>query len=145
MRRGAAALLLLGLVTAACGRDPGEEYCAAVAEHQPALTEVAASTEPGALFEALPHYRELRAVAPGDLTDEWAQVIGRLETLEQALQDAGVDPASYHPKRTPARLTQTQRAAIEGAARDLGAPATVEAMSGIEQQALDVCKTPLSR
>lgn len=143
MRRLAASLLLV--VVAACGGEPGEEYCAAVAEHQQALTELAASAEAGAVFEALPHYRALQAVAPGDLTDEWTQVIGRLESLQQALQEAGVDPASYHPKRTPAGLTAAHRAAIEKAARDLGAPATIQAMSGIEQQALDVCKTPLSR
>ena len=72
-------------------------------------------------------------------------MIGRLEALESALDDAGIDPATYDPKTSLKALPAAQRRAIEGAARDLGDEATVAAMAGIEQQALDVCKTPLSQ
>jgi hypothetical protein len=141
--RSLLAVLLAAALLAGCGGS--DDYCAAVKEHQAELSEIAASGDAGAIFDALPAYRELQAAAPSDLSDEWTQVIGRLTTLETALEDAGVDPSSYDPKKPPADLTDEQRAAIEGAARDLGEPATVRAMTGIEQQALDVCKTPLSQ
>lgn len=144
MRSLTAALLAVTLL-AGCGGDGDEDYCAAVKEHQAELTEIAASGGSGALFDALPAYRDLQAGAPSDLSDEWTQVIGRLTALQEALEDAGVDPSAYDPKKPPTDLTDDQRAAIEGAARDLGEPATVRAMTGIEQQALDVCKTPLSQ
>ena len=138
------AVLLATALLAGCGVGD-DDYCAAVQEHQADLTEVAASGDAGAIFGALPAYRDLQAAAPADLSDEWTQVVGRLTALQAALEDAGVDPSSYDPEHPPAGLTDDQRAAIEGAARDLGEPATVRAMTGIEQHALDVCKTPLSQ
>lgn len=146
----AVVLALLGTVgLAACGGQeevgPGSDYCDAVAEHQRELSDVAASTKPGAVFDALDAYRDLADEAPRDLQDEWTQVIKRVEALETALGEADVDPATYDPKTTLKGLPADQRTAIEGAARDLGDQATVQAMSGIEQQALDVCKMPLSQ
>lgn len=135
-----AAVLLTG-----CGADESDDYCQTVQEHQPELSDIAASTRPGAIFGALDAYRDLQARAPRDLRDEWSQVVVRLEALESALDDAGVDPAAYDPKTTPQSLPAAQRAAIRGAARDLGDETTIRAMAGIEQQALDVCKAPLSQ
>ena len=69
-----------------------------------------AGTEPGAVFGAFDHHRDLADDAPPDLRDEWTQVIRRIEALEAALDEA-----------------------------------TVQAMAGIEQQVLDVCRTPLNQ
>lgn len=120
-------------------------YCEVVAEHQTELAELTAEGGGGALFEALDVYRELRAAAPDDVQDDWDRVIGRLEVLEEAVEDAGVDPATYDAERPPAGLEAGERAAIEAAARELGAPPTLAAMGNLEQQALDVCHTPLSQ
>lgn len=130
--------------TVGCSSEQ-ETYCQAVEDHQAELSDVAASGEPGAVLGALDAYRDLRAKAPGDIGDEWSQVVTRLEALQQALDDAGVEPASYDPEVTPKSLPDDDRRAIEAAARDLGRAETVEAMGGVEQQALDVCGTPLSR
>jgi hypothetical protein len=138
----AATVLSAGL--AGCS-EQGDDYCAEVEEHQVALSDIAASGEKGALFDALDVYRQLQAEAPGDLSDEWSQVIRRLTALRDAVEDAGVDPATYDPEDPPRDVTAAQRKAIQGAARDLADPSVAEAMEGIEQQALDVCKTPLSR
>jgi hypothetical protein len=135
--------LVLGL-TAGCSSEQ-ETYCQAVEDHRAELSDIAASEQPGAVLGALDAYRDLREEAPGDLRDEWTQVVTRLEALQQALDDAGVDPASYDPATTPDGLPEEDRRAIEAAARDLGQAETVEAMGGIEQQALDVCKAPLSQ
>ena len=136
--------VLAGAVVAGCS-EQGDDYCAEVAEHQVALSDIAASDDPGALFDALAVYRQLRDAAPPDLADEWSQVVGRLAALEAAVESAGVAPPTYDPKDPPEDLTEQERTAIEGAARDLGDPSTRQAMGGLEQQALDVCKTPLSR
>lgn len=141
------ATVILATLLTSCGGGSGvdSDYCQAVREHQTELSDVAASTEPGAVFGALDAYRDLADEAPRDLRDEWRQVITRVEGLDVALDEAGVDPAAYDPKKTLKTLPPEQRRTIEGAARDLGDTATVEAMEGIEQQALDVCKTPLSQ
>ena len=148
-----AALVATAALTAValtgCGGDdrtgPDSDYCQAVQEHQTALSDIAASTEPGVVFEALDHYRDLADQAPPDLRDEWSQVISRIEAQEEALEAADVDPSAYDPETTLKSLPAEERSAITGAARDLGDEATVQAMAGIEQQALDVCKTPLSQ
>ena len=148
LRRARAAAPLLALVVAlplgACS-SPQESYCQAVEEHQDELSEIAASGEPAAVLGALDAYRDLRSKAPRDIRDEWTHVLTRLEALDEALAGAGVDPASYDPATTPGDLPGEDRRSIETAARDLGQRETVEAMGGIEQHALDVCQTPLSR
>jgi len=143
------AAALAAVVLTGCGGEerPGEgsDYCKGVQEDQQELSDIAASTEPGIVFEALVPYRDLADQAPADLRDEWSQVIRRLEALETALDEADVDPAAYDRETTLKSLPLDQRRAITGAARDLGDEATVQAMAGIEQQALDVCKTPLNQ
>lgn len=147
MRRLGVALAVVLTVSpfvSGCSGDPTEDYCQAVEAHQRQLGEIAASTEPGALFDALEAYRELQEDAPPDLRDEWEDVVGRIERLRDAVEDAGIDPATYDPGELK-DLSQQDRQAVTAAARALGEPTTREAMAGIEQQALDVCGTPLSQ
>lgn len=138
-----AAVAVLGLV--ACSGDPQDRYCGKVEDHQAALTEVAASDDAGSLLDALPIYRDLAEDAPRDVADDWEQVVDALAGLEAALDDAGVDPSTYDAEEPPADLPDDDRQAIERAARELGSEATVAAMASVEQHALDVCGTPLSR
>ncbi len=83
-----AAPLLLGL--GGCSSDPYETYCERVEEHQAALGEAVAAGGPDALLDVLAELRDLRDAAPSDIADEWQQVVGRLEALQRALDDAGV-------------------------------------------------------
>jgi hypothetical protein len=144
MRRLAAVLALTLVPVSACGGDEYDDYCGAVEEHQAELTEIRADGGPTALLGALDVFRDLRAEAPADIDDEWQQVVGRLEDLQDALDAAGVDAASYDRSDPPAGVGDDERAAIEAAARALVAPETATALEGLEQQARDVCKTPLS-
>lgn len=136
--------LVAGLVSG-CSSDPQADYCDAVEEHQVALTEIAASSDIASLFDALPVYVDLAGQAPRDVAAEWAQVVEPLRALEEALDEAGVDPSSYDAETPPTDLDDDDRSAIEAAARRLGSEQTVTAMAGVEQHALDVCGTPLSR
>jgi len=122
-----AALLLL----AGCGEPTAEEvradYCATVKEQQRTLSEKLADRSPTALLDAQPQFRRLAAEAPGDIADEWRVVLDAVEGLDEALADAGVDPATYDPDKPPRGLTPRERGAIERAAAELLNPETREA------------------
>jgi hypothetical protein len=135
-------LMLAALMTCltACGQD----YCDSVADHQAELTDLTGSGSAAALLSALPVFQDLADDAPDDISDEWRTFLDALEGLDKALRDADVDPASYDDKDLPAGLTDEQRKRIETAATALADPAVVAAFDGVQQQAKDVCHTPLS-
>lgn len=141
--RGLLATALLLPLLAACGSGQ-DEYCDAVEDHQQELSEIVVSGEPDALIAALGIFRDLQADAPDDINDEWQQVVGRVEALEEALDDAGVDAATYDREDPPAGVTAEQRARIDAAAKELGSGTTLRALQDLDQQARDVCKTPLT-
>jgi hypothetical protein len=137
--------LLAALVAGGCSSDPQADYCDAVRDHQEELTEIAADGDAGAIFDALDAYDDLAEEAPRDIADDWQSVIGPLRDLQQALEDSGVDPSTYSAEKPPADLDARARQDIEAAARKVGSEQTVTAMAAVEQHALDVCGTPLSR
>ena len=145
MRRTAVVTLSLTVTLAlvGCGSDQ-DAYCDAVKDHQTELGEIVGSGDPDALLTSLDVLEDLQDRAPADISDEWQQVVSRIQALRDALDDAGVDPATYDRDQPPAGLTQEQRAAIDGAAADLGSGITLRALQDLDQQARDVCKTPLT-
>ncbi|MDI6911998.1 hypothetical protein [Nocardioides sp.] len=142
MRRLLAVAVLLPLL-AACGSDQ-DDYCAAVQEHQQELSDIVGSGAPDALLKALDAFRDLQDQAPDDITDEWQQVVGRIEALAEALDAAGVDPATYDRDHPPEGVTAEQKARIDAAAAQLGSGTTLRALQDLDQQARDVCRTPLT-
>ena len=145
MKLLAPAALVACLAVTGCSSDPQADYCQAVEDHQPDLSDVAASDDAGAVFDALDDYEELAEQAPHDIADDWSAVVGPLRTLEEALDAHDVDPSTYRADEPPAGLDADAREEIEAAARAVGAQHTVDAMAAVEQHALDVCGTPLSR
>jgi hypothetical protein len=137
-----AVLVLLLSPLAGCASEQ-EEYCQAVKEHQKRLTEIMSDAGPTALLDALDSFRELRAEAPSDISDEWQQVILSIEGLEQALDDAGVDPADFDSGKPPEGVSKEDQEAIARAADEVGSQETEVALAGVRQQALDVCKTQM--
>jgi hypothetical protein len=147
MRRAALlvrALSLVLLLPATACSDPQSDYCEAVEGHQKELSDILGKGGPTALLEALPIFEELEQKAPRDIRDEWDTVIGALHSLKKALEDAGVDPATYDSKHPPPGLSKSERERIEAAASDVADPRTSAALTGVDQQARDVCKTPLT-
>lgn len=139
------ALLVLAALLTGCSGDPYEDYCDTVVEHQDVLTEAVAGGDPDALLSVLPELRDLRDASPRDVADEWQQVVGRLEALQEALDDAGVDPGDYDRDDPPTGVTEEQRTAIEAAGRELVRPETSQAFAVLETEVRDVCQTPLYR
>ncbi len=137
----AVAALLSGLLAGCASQE--ERYCDEVVDHQTELGRVSAEGGPGAVLDALPTMEALADEAPSDIKDEWQTLINAVRALDQAFDDAGVDPASYDPLHPPADLSAADRAKIEAAAGDLGSDSVRSASAGIEQEALDICKTPI--
>jgi hypothetical protein len=138
-----ASLCLVGLLTSACKSDT-EKYCDEVKAQQQRLTELAANPDPAKIFDVLPPYEALAAKAPDDIKDEWATVIDRYQQLRAALSDAGVSPQEYASSTWRKGLSEGQVNGILRAAAGLVDPATRDALNGVQQQARDVCQTPLS-
>ena len=141
-RAAAVVLLLLALVSTGCA-DQKEKYCDAVEDHQQELGEILGDGAPDALLKALPIFRDLAEDAPDDIRDDWRTVVGALEGLDEALDDAGVDPATYDRDKPPAGLSKEDQAKIDAAALELTSNPTVQALENVQQQARDVCGTPL--
>ena len=139
-------VVLLALVVAllaGCG-DSRDDYCDAVEEHQQELSDIVGSGEPDALLGAVGVFRDLQGKAPSDIRDEWQQVVSTIDALQEALDEAGVDPSTYDRSDPPAGLSTEQRASIDAASRELGGGTTLRALEDLEQEARDVCGTSLT-
>ena len=81
-----------------------------------------------------------------DRQEELSEIVGggSPDALIQALDDAGVDPATYDPDSPPAGLGEAEQQEIAAAASRLGSAETAQALQALDQQARDVCKTPLT-
>ena len=121
-----------------------EEYCEEVEERRAQIGAAVAAGPQTGLIRALPSFKALAAKAPDDIRDEWDTVIEAIEDLVDAFDEAGADPASYDLKNPPADVSAADRDAIQAAAVALGSQSTRAALAGVDQQARDVCKTPLS-
>ena len=142
MIRLVVAILAVSLLVTGC-KSEQEKYCDSVKEHQQRLTEVLGDGSPNALLKGLPIFTDLADDAPEDIRDDWKTVIDALEGLQSALEDAGVDPATYDRDHPPAGLSQADKDAIDEAATVLGSEPTQTAFSSVDQEAKDVCGTPL--
>jgi hypothetical protein len=137
---GPAALALVVPLLAGCG---GKDYCETVQARQSRLGSIANAGSPTGALQALSILQELEGKAPGDVQDDYQLVVSRIQALQRALDDAGVDPASYDPKHPPSGLGSADRRRIRDAAAQLAAADTGQALASIQQEVLDVCHTPL--
>lgn len=145
MRHVLVALLCCGLL-AACQQSDDERreaYCEQVEEVGPELTRISDEGGAAGFLSALPLLEDLAAEAPGDLRDEWKTFLDALRGLRDALDETGVDPEQVTDEGLPDDLSRDDRRRIRAQASVLASEETVAAVQGIEQHALDICKTPL--
>lgn len=141
VRYAGVVVALLLLPVAGCGENTIESYCGEVREHRKQIAEMVSSEQgPEALLDGLPLLRELADEAPDDISDEWQTFLNAVENLDEALDDAGVEPEDFEGGRPPEGLSSTEEKAVADAASGLTTEEVTGAASGIEQQARDVCK-----
>jgi hypothetical protein len=143
MRRAVAAAAILVVLPTAAGCGRSESYCDAVRDHQTELGTIVGGGDRTALLQALPIFEDLQDKAPDDVATDWDLLVTRIQALDDALQKAGVDPASYDPRHPPAGPDAADRRAIRRAAAQLAAADTRAALASVQQEVLDVCHTPL--
>ncbi len=86
--------------------DPFDAYCAEVEEQQVALGgELSSGGAATGLIIALPAFELLAEMAPDDIAEDWQTVIERIQTLVDAIDAAGADPATYQRDDPPPRWT----------------------------------------
>lgn len=155
VRPGLAACAAVSLLSlAGCGSDDDDPYaiperfqayCEEVEARQVQISDALASGgEASGLIKALPSFEALAAEAPDDIADDWGVVVDRIHDLVGALDAAGVDPDTYDRRHPPSGLEKDQKDAIDAAAVALVSETTAQAMGSVQQQARDVCKTPLA-
>lgn len=137
-----ALVVALLLPLAGCG-DPTESYCSDLEQHRKQIAEMVESNSPSALLSNLPMLRDLAEKSPDDLADEWQTFLGALDGLAEAIKDAGVKASDFKDGKAPPGLSEADRKAIADAAGQIRTDDVVQAASGIEQQARDVCKVNL--
>lgn len=143
--RLAGMLAMAGLIATgvtACG-DAQASYCRAVDADQQPLGQALSSGVGQGFIEALPMLEQLQGNAPTDIRGDWDQVVGAVQGLQQALHQAGVDPATYRAAHPPAGVSAAQRARIAAAATTLGSQATLTSWQNVQQEVRDVCHTQL--
>jgi hypothetical protein len=147
MRR-TAALLAAAWLLVGCSESPEDvraDYCEVLSDTQVELSETMADESPATLLRALPLLRDLSAEAPRDIVDEWELLVGALDGLDDALAEAGVDPADYDADNPPDGVSEAQQQEIADAADELARTEVAAAFEGVQQHAKDVCQTPLYR
>jgi len=135
---------LLGGLLGGCGGDPYAGYCEKVDDHREELTRVLGEGGSTAFVQALPILEDLREDAPDDIRADWNTIISAVQALQQALDAADVDPATYDPDDPPAGLDKADKAAITAAATRMESDATSRAALAVQQQVRDVCHEPLT-
>jgi hypothetical protein len=151
MRRpaGLAALVLLAATTAACGGGSDRadsDYCSTLKTEKAELTKLAEQAgEPGkdVLTPTLDAFGKLREASPQALRDEWDTVYYAWQGLVDAVREAGVDPSDYRPGTTPDGVSSDDARRLAEVAAELASARVVDATSGLEDHARQVCDVEL--
>jgi hypothetical protein len=141
--------LVLAATAAGCGGDSAEEtYCATFLDRRQELSDLAgqqaeaAKTGEGVdvLSPTLTAFEELRGEAPEELRDEWDTLVFAYRDLADAVESSGLEPAEFQVGEVPEGLDPADRKALSRVASKLGSTRVVEAATGIEGYAAQVCE-----
>jgi hypothetical protein len=135
-------LVVAVLALGGCSEDDGEDYCAALAEEQKTLTDLADTSGEGGdvLTPTLESFEKLQDAAPEELQDEWDTLVVAYQSLVDAVEQAGIDPEDYRPDRPPSGVSEEDAERLASVASKLASTRVGEAAAGIEQHAGEVCE-----
>ncbi len=144
-RRTLVAVLLVPLLAAGCASQQ-EQYCSALEEEQQTLAELGEGgfDESGTVARTTDVFQRLAEEAPEDLRDEWDTLTGAWQGLERALEAAGAEESMFENGERPEGMSAEDYDRISQAAVQLRSTRVVEAASGVEQHAQDVCGVDLT-
>lgn len=135
--------MLVALTTTGCGGEPQDEFCERASEESAGLTKtLETGGKTTGLLDALPTLRSLEEAAPPDIREDWTTLVDAIEGLDQAVDDAGLEPADIDGT-LPADLSDKDRKALEEASVELASPEVRDAAERVSQHAKDVCQIPL--
>ena len=140
-----AAVLLLPVLLAGCSSQQ-EQYCAALEEEKQTLEELGNGgiAESGSVARTTDVFERLADEAPEDLRDELDTLAGAWQGLERALEAAAADESMFEAGERPEGMSSEDYDRISQAAVQLRSTWVVEAATGIEQHAQDVCEVDLT-
>jgi hypothetical protein len=142
-----ALVVVLALLPSACGNDDDDaissgfrDYCATAKKYQ----EIFADDGTGlSLVTNVAKLKKIATLSPDDLTDEWQTFLTAIENLDKAIASVGLKPTDFVDGVPPKGISTSDKVTIQAAADRLGQEDVVDAATGIEQQAKDVCKLQL--
>lgn len=145
LRAALTAVLPLLLLVSGCASEQ-ERYCAALEEETQTLQELGEGGfgESGTVAATTDVFQRLAEAAPDDLRDEWDTLAGAWQGLERALETAGADESMFEAGERPEGMPAEDYDRISQAAVQLRSTRVVEAASGVEQHAQDVCGIDLT-
>jgi hypothetical protein len=130
---------------AGCSGSDQDEYCAALTDEKGTLERLSQRADDpagGALSDGIDVFVRLRDASPEDIRDEWTTYVIAWQGLESALEEAGVDAGVFTDER-PEGVSDAELDAVRDAAAKMRSQPVVDAASGIEQHATDVCGVDL--
>lgn len=144
-RTALVAVLLVPLLVNGCASQQ-EKYCSALEESERTLQELGDGgfEQAGTVARTTDVFEGLAAEAPEDLRDEWDTLTGAWRGLEQALVAADADERMFEAGERPEGMSAEDYDRISQAAVQLRSTRVVEAASGIERHAQDVCDVDLT-
>lgn len=142
-----AALLALGIATAACSSDdgPNSSYCKDLASSRKTL-ESLRTNDLDALGKTFEAFQRLDDKAPDAVKKDWDRIVGATGKVEAALSAAGLkatDLGAIQKGDAPRGITADD---LQPVAEALGAMTSTKlstAMASIEKHANSVCEVPL--
>lgn len=140
------AVVLLAGTAVAC-QSQQETYCESLRAERQTFLELGRDVrqgKDGAITDGIEVFDQLREDAPSDLRDEWDTFLRAWRGLASALDRAEVSESVFRRGEQPKGVSDGEYAAIQDAAAQLVDARVLEAASGIEQHARDVCKVDLS-
>ena len=86
--------------------------------------------------------------APSDIKDDWKVMLGAMDSLVSALEEAGLkveDIGALMSGQVPDGVDQTKLAALPGKLQEIGSAKVSKAGDAISKQAKDTCKVDLDK
>jgi hypothetical protein len=129
-----------------CSGSDRDDYCAALTDEKATLERLSQRADDpasGALSDSIDVFERLRDASPEDIRDEWTTYVISWQALESALERAGVDAGVFTDDERPEGVGDAELDAVRDAAAKMRSQPVVDAASGIEQHATDVCGVDL--